>query len=310
MTTPDAGRRAARLICLVAVMACPHRAMAQTAPAAPAADTQLSFDRPEAWAMKYFTSATFLSGLETPNDLVPGSVAVGFESAWLPPLSEAQERVGFNGRAPEDLNKAPVFLRPRVAVGLPGRLAVIAAIVPPIRSFDVTARLAALAVDWAMLDRGEWSVGWRAHGQLGTVAAAVTCPSSVVAFAPGSADNPRGCNAESSDVTTLRYGGVELHASRRISEALAPHVAIGVNVIDSVFQTNALTFGTFDRSRMTARGVTFSASAGIGYVIGERFAIAADAFYTPLTVRRTSADPSSIDPLVNARVLVTYRVRR
>jgi hypothetical protein len=271
---------------------------------------QLSFDRPEAWAMKYFTSATFLSGLVTPDAMSPGAVVVGFEGGWLPSLSQAEQRVGFNGTAMEDLNHAPVFFRPRLAVGLPGRLSVIAAVVPPVRSFDVTARLAALAVDWAMIDRGDWSLGWRAHGQLGTVTAAVTCPSSVVAFAPGSADNPRGCNAESSDVTSLRYGGVELHASRRISETLAPHVAIGVNVIDGVFQTNALTFGALDRSRMSARGVTFSASAGVGYAIGERFAVAADAFYTPLTVRRAAADPSSIDPLVNARVLVTYRVRR
>jgi hypothetical protein len=153
-------------------------------------------------------------------------------------------------------------------------------------------------------------VGWRAHGQIGTVTGAITCPSSVAAFTPGSTNNPDGCEAESSDVTTLRYGGVELHAGRRISEKLMPHVAVGVTVIDSVFQTNAVTFGQLDRTRLLSTGITFSASAGIGYVIADRFAIAADAFYSPLTVRRTPTSSETIDPLTNARVLVSYRVRR
>jgi hypothetical protein len=40
---------------------------------------QIAFDRPEAWAMKYFTSATALSGLSTPESPSAGSLAVQFE---------------------------------------------------------------------------------------------------------------------------------------------------------------------------------------------------------------------------------------
>jgi hypothetical protein len=69
---------------------------------------QIAFDRPEEWAMKYFTSATSLSGLTTPDRPSAGSLAVQFEIGWLPTLSTAQERVGFDGTAPEHLNKAPV----------------------------------------------------------------------------------------------------------------------------------------------------------------------------------------------------------
>ena len=297
----------------VLAIAWAHDAGAQSPPAGQrAADPEivLTFDRPEAWAMKYFTSTTFLSGLATPDRTQRGSVAIGLEGVWLPSLTEAQQRVGYDGTAMQDLNKAPMFIRPRVTVGLPGRVALIAAGVPPIRSFGITPRLGALGIEWMMIDRAEWSLGWRAHGQIGTVTAAITCPSSVVAFRPGSADNPTGCDAESSDVTTMRYGGVEMQVARRVSERLWPHFAVGVTAIGGVFQTDAITFGQPDRTRLVANGVTYSASAGIGYVIADRFALAADAFYTPLAVRRTRASSLTNDPLINARVLLTYRVRR
>ena len=312
MRTPSICRQAAGIVCAIAITLA-HDASAQTSSTGkPSADPEivLTFDRPEAWAMKYFTSATFLSGLNTPDETRRGSVAVGFEGVWLPSLSEAQQRVGYYGTTMQDLNKAPVFLRPRLTVGLPGRVAVIAAVVPPIRSFGVTPRLGAIGIEWMMIDRAEWSLGWRAHGQIGTVTGAITCPSSALAFKPGSANNPTGCEAESSDVTTMRYGGVELQVGRRVSEKLTPHFAVGVTAIGSVFQTNALTFGQLDRTRLLANGVTYSASAGIGYAIADRFAIAADAFYSPLTVRRTRTSSLTNDPLINARVLVSYRVRR
>lgn len=43
--------------------------------------------------MKYFTSATTLSGLTTPDRPQPGSLAIQFESGWLPRVSPAQQRV-------------------------------------------------------------------------------------------------------------------------------------------------------------------------------------------------------------------------
>ena len=270
----------------------------------------IAFDRPEAWAMKYFTSATALSGLSTPDRLTPGSLAIQFESGWLPTLSTTQERVGFNGTTPEDLNKAPVFLRPRVAFGLPHDLSIIVAVAPPIRAFGLTPRLLALGIDGTIHDSGVWRFGWRAHGQMGTVTGAFTCPANVTSFAPGSTNDPTGCTGESSDVTTLRYAGVEVQAARRIGRRLAPHAAAGANVVDNIFQTNAQTYGQPDHTRLHARGLTVTTSAGIGYVVTERFTLSADLFYAPLTVRRTSSSASSIDPMFNARALLSYRVTR
>ena len=51
--------------------------------AARGAKEDLDSDRPEAWAMNYFSSVSLLAGLGTPYSREPGSVEVGFEIQWL-----------------------------------------------------------------------------------------------------------------------------------------------------------------------------------------------------------------------------------
>src|SRR5579872_6621714 len=68
----------------------------------------VGFDRPEAWGLKYFASATLLNGLLPPEPSEghrTGSISLGIETGWLPTLDAGQERIGFNGKAPEDLNQ-------------------------------------------------------------------------------------------------------------------------------------------------------------------------------------------------------------
>jgi hypothetical protein len=160
----------------------------------------VGFDRPEAWGLKYFASASLLSGLqppEPPEGRQIGSVTVGFELGWLPTLDEGQRRIAFNGRQLEDLNKAPIFVRPVVRVGLPGKFSLVAAAPPPFRLFGVTPRLLAFGLERPILEREQWTLSWRGYGQVGSVKGAFTCPRSVLAFAPGSPDNPKQCVAES-----------------------------------------------------------------------------------------------------------------
>jgi len=177
-----------------------------------------------------------------------------------------------------------------------------------VRAFGVTPRLVAVGIEGPIYDSSTWRVNWRAYGQTGSVTAAVTCPSGVLASRPGSAGNPAGCTAESSDETRLRYAGVELQLARRIGRRLLPHAAAGGHFVDTVFQTNAQTFGEPDRTRLRTSGIAFAASAGVGYAVSERLAVSADLFYAPLTVRRTPASPVTLDPMINGRVLVSYRV--
>jgi hypothetical protein len=270
----------------------------------------ISFDRPEAWALKYFTSTMLLSGLGVPDIVQPGSIRIGFEFGSIPALSPTQARVGFNGTKQEDLNKAPMFARPRLSVGLPWRLSLIVAANLPIKTFGVTPRLLAVGLERPMVARGGWSVGWRISGQTGTATGAYTCPEGVLAFEPGSAGNAYGCKALSSDVATLRYAAGELAVTRRIERlhGLTPHASVAVTYMNSMFHVNALTFGYLDRTLLKTDGVTWSVSAGVGHSLTKRISAAIDVFYTPLSVVRTPNAPSSIDGLLNVRALISYRV--
>jgi hypothetical protein len=275
----------------------------------------LSFDRPEAWALKYFTSATLLSGLQPPEPLIEerriGSVTLGLELGWLPTLGPEQTRVGFSGRKQEDLNKAPIFMRPSIRVGLPWRFSVVAAAPAPIRVFGISPRLFALGLERPIFDREHWRLGWRIYGQTGSVKGAFTCPSRALAFPAGSPDNPSGCIAASADVASLRHAGAEVQLAYRIPRVprLTPHIAAGINLIDGIFQVNAALATRFDRTRLWTRGKTFSGTAGVSYLLTKRVAFTIDAFYSPLWVQRTAAGPRMNDGLFNVRALLSYALR-
>ncbi len=271
----------------------------------------ISFDRPESWALKYFASATLLTGLDGSRDLAPGSISIGLEIGWLPPLDATERRVGFNGTKTEDLNKAPVLPRPRVTFGLPGRFALTVAGDPPIRSFGVKPRLLALALDRPLYETAPWGVSVRGYGQVGDVEAAFTCPPSVLPFAAGSPNNSYGCQAVSADTATLRFAGVEIGAAYRSTRArgLSPHVAAALNYMDVAFQVDALTFGYRDRTRLLSHGLTFAGSAGVSYPLTRRLDASIDLFYSPLSVRRTFGASEQNDGLFNVRAVIRYRVR-
>ena len=271
----------------------------------------LSFDRPESWALKYFTSATLVGGLETPSTRKPGSLSIGLEAGWVPSLTDAQQVVGYDGTEAQDLNKAPFFPRPRVTIGLPASLSLVVAVVPPIPMFGLKTRLLALALERPVYETSALAVGLRVYGQVGTVQGSYTCPASTAAFVPGSAGNPEGCAAASSDTASLRYAGGEASVAYRpdAPNRLSPHAAIGVTYMDVGFQVNALTFGMIDHTRYLSHGMVVSASGGVSYRLANRFTLGMDVFYSPLSVRRGFGAPVQNDGLFNVRTLMTYRMR-
>ncbi|HSO24479.1 MAG TPA: hypothetical protein VLT81_16370, partial [Chondromyces sp.] len=58
---------------------------------------ELAWDRPEAWAMKYFNSVSLLTGLGPPRTREPWSIELGLEAGLIPHLDEDQRRIGFGG---------------------------------------------------------------------------------------------------------------------------------------------------------------------------------------------------------------------
>lgn len=272
---------------------------------------ELPFDRPESWALKYFTSATLLSGLEPPRTQKPGAVSIGLEAGWLPPLTDAQQLVGYYGTEAQDLNKAPFFLRPNVELGLPGRLSLIVAFVPPVKMFGITPKLLALAIQRPLYETPSWAVGLRAYGQIGTVQGSYTCPEEDLAFEPGTPGNIDGCQAASSDTATLRYVGGEASVAYRpdAMHRLSPHAAVGINYMDVEFQVDALTFDMIDHTLYLSHGVTASFSGGVSYRLTPRLSLGVDVFYSPLSVQRSLGAPVQNDGLFNVRGLFTYRLR-
>lgn len=271
----------------------------------------LNSDRPEAWAMNYFTSISLLAGFAPPSSREPGSLEGGIELDWIPQLSKAKRRVGFNGLKEEDLNKAPIFIRPHLTVGLPGRFSLTVSYLPPIRIFGIEPNLFAIAVERPLYERKPWTFGARVYGQIGEVEGAFTCPTDVAKFPPGSPPNLFGCEKKSADTATLRYGGVELSGSYRIAQAggLTSYLAVAGNFLDTRFQVDARTFGFHDRSLREAGTWTFSASGGVIYPLTERLSLTVSLFYSPLWVIRPPATSSQNDALFNARAMLTYRLR-
>ncbi len=274
----------------------------------------VGFDRPEAWALKYFASTTLLSGLAPPEPAEGrrvGSVSIGLELGWMPHLDAGQTRVGFYGTAPEDLNKAPILARPVVRVTLPWKLTALAAAPPPVQLFGVTPRLLAFGLERPIVHRGAWTLGWRGYGQVGWVKGAFTCPQSVLAFAPGSPQNPEFCIGESSDKATLRYAGSEFQVAYRIPShpKWTPHASAGGNFIDGAFQVHSPLRNLLDQSRLWTHGGTFSTTGGVSYAVTKQIGFTVDVFYSPLWVQRTATAPRTNDGLFNVRALLSYSFR-
>lgn len=271
----------------------------------------LHSDRPEAWAMNYVTSITLLSGLSVPRSRAPGSIEVGAELDWVPEVSPAQRRIAFNGTSEVDLNKAPIFARPRITFGLPWRFALTLSYVPPVRIFGLKPDLFAFALERPLYERNSWTIGMRAYGQIGTVEGAFTCSGDVAGFPPGSPENLYGCEKKSADKSSQRYAGLELSGAYRIERlrGLTPYITVAGNFLDTQVQVNAQTFGILDRNRLEAETWTFSTSAGIVYPLTNRFMLSAGMFYSPLWVTRPPATSSQNDGLFNVRALLTYQLK-
>jgi hypothetical protein len=301
-------------VCAAGVSLLSINAAAQNSGATFGNNYHVSFERPEAWGLKYFASVTLLSGLPLPEPVEGrrvGSITLGLETAWLPSLDAGQRQIGFDGKAVQDLNKIPVFARPVVRVRLPWKLTAVIAGPPPFSAFGITTHLLAFGLERPLVERRKWVFSWRGYGQLGSIKGAFSCTNQVAGFPPGSAANPTSCLAASSDVSSLRYAGSEFQLAYRIPRMprLVPHVAAGGNLIDGVFQTNAPVVKGLDRTRLWTRGGTFSATGGVTYLISKRAAFTVDTFYSPLWVNRSATAPRTNDGLFNVRALLSYTIR-
>lgn len=270
---------------------------------------RINFNRPESWAMKYFTSVSLLTTPGTPSPSHLGSLKVGLEAEWIPSLSVTQRTVGFDGVKTEDLNKLPVIGRVRASTGLPLGLSLTLAYVPPIRLNGVTANIFSAAVGYPYSPIDRLTLGLSAHGQLGSVKGDFVCPLSEVRAGNDPQRNPFNCLSKSRDKVRMNYLGAELSGAYDIPEArgLRPYATLAFNYMNLEFHVNARYADVIDFTRLKTDGVTFSGTLGLLFPLTPRLEVSAEVFYSPLRVTRPPATSTTNDGLFNVRGMAAYR---
>ena len=266
----------------------------------------LSPDRPEAWAMNYFTASSLMTWPGEPTTLVAGRWSVALELGHVPTLDEKQRQVGFNGSKAEDLNKSPVFGRVRLALELPKRWTAELGYTPPVAIDGVRARdLVALALGRRVFERNGKIISARAFVQHGSARGDMTCPGELAGVSD-SDRNPYGCQAPSKDRIALNYYGIDL-TSQLASGPWRWRAGLGAVRTEPEVQVDALTFEVRDRSRLVARDVLFFFGIGAGRDLDARWSLGMDVLHVPLTVRRTPDSARETDPLTSLRLQLRYR---
>jgi len=266
----------------------------------------IAFDRPEAWALKYFAAVTTFTPMQAPRLRAPGTVEFAIEGGWVPYLTDVERTVGFMGTKTEDLNKTPFYGRPRVLVGLPAGFSVEAGWVPPIVLHGAKANLFDAAIERPFFDKPGGSLGLRAYGQFGHAYGDYTCPADSVLSAPGSSGNPYSCEASSTDVANLNYAGAALTGGVRLAETVRLHFAGGATYNDLQFQVGAYWNGTADNTLLMTHGWTGWGAAGVDVALGAHASLSAEAFYSPLSVVRPPSTSSQNDGLFNIRGAIRW----
>ena len=273
-----------------------------------AAQEIVDFDRPEAWAMKYFASVTSMSGFG-PRRLRAGEVELQFELGQVPDLDSRQRTVGFNGFKEEDLNRTPVLARPRVALGVGGGFVLTGGVVPPLEIDGVEALVLSLGLDRSFALSPNVDLGIGVFAEQAEIEGDFTCTAKDVAFAPGTPENAFGCEAVSEDEVDFETYGLRIGLGVELPWRNARlHIAAIHTELDGEFRVNARTFGFIDRTSLVTDGDLQSFAAGFSWRLLEKSRFAAEVYYAPLDVDRPDHEGVESDDLVQLRLMATYRL--
>lgn len=265
---------------------------------------ELDFDRPEAWAMKFFASLSLLTGMGVPDPIAKGAIALGFEGGFVPQLSEDERRVGFEGTKVEDLNRTHFFGRVRGKIGLSPNYALELAYLPPFDVGGTKPHLFAASLGRPFVLSETFQIGVRGYTQVGTIEGDITCSSDDL-----EGENPFRCEAPSNDELGQFLLGAELTAGYVSDSPLRPYVGIAFNYLDLDFQIDARYSGIVDRNQQLTDGGTVSVTTGLAWVPSDRWTVTGEIFYSWLSITRPPETSSSNEGLLNGRFLVSYRIR-
>jgi hypothetical protein len=264
---------------------------------------EIAFDRPESWAMKFYTSVTLFTGMGVPDKMGKGAFDLGFEGGFVPQLSEDQRRVGFEGTKVEDLNRTSFIGRVRGRIGLSENYSLELGYIPPIEMNGVKANVFSAAIGRPFQAGESFRLGIRGYGQIGTIEGDITCSADEVENGP----NPFECEEPSNDEETQRVLGVEITGGYVSESPLRPYFGVGLNYMDLEFQVDARYSGVEDHTLLVTNGGTVSLAGGLEVAANENWRFTGELFYSWLSVVRPPSTSSENDGLLNFRFLVAYR---
>jgi opacity protein-like surface antigen len=274
-------------------------------------DTErLAFDRPESWGMKYYTSLTVPTAMGVPRERAAGEVELGLEGGYVPQLSDAERRIGFNGTKLEDVNKTSAFARLRGGVCVGKGFALELSYSPRIEVGGARPSIVALALERPLVLARAWVLGVRGYGQRGTIKADITCSAAEVAAGNDLQANPFQCVRASQDESRQKLAGMELTAGYVGRSRFKPYAGIGVAHLDLEFHVNAVYSGgrVEDHTVQLTSGSLVYATAGLTVALSRRVQLTTEIFHSWLGVVRPPSTLSASEGFLNGRVYVGYRV--
>jgi hypothetical protein len=240
---------------LATLLSCASGARAQTVVHN---DENLASDRPEAWAMKYVAASSLMTAFGETPALAAWRWGLAVDLGYIPRLSQAQQRVGFNGIKQEDLNRSRVFGRLRLILGLPGDFVAELGYTPPL-SIDGAQPLdlVALSIGRRIFERDSFTLSMQAFGQHGRAQGDVTCPARLAGVVDRQ-QNPFGCQRHPTTISSTITASRRRPRGHRIWHAHASLVPCALNSRCRWM----LTFGVHDRS-LRGRGSMPFATVGV-----------------------------------------------
>ena len=267
----------------------------------------LDWDRPEAWALKVFASASQFAGYGPALSAEPNSWMLGLEIIQLPYLKRSYRTVGFGGQKEENLNHLPAVMRPTLTWNGPGRVSISAAYIPPIEIDDVRTHGGFAAIQWTAVEFHGWALSTRLSGQALRSRGPFTAWEELAAAGPDPIANPWGVTGPSNDRAVLDTIGGELALGRRLPGNWQPFVTISRTLLDLRFDVDSSLFGEPHQNHQEARGWQTAYSAGFRHQVQGRWEWGLQLFYAPLKVRRLFASEAEEDSLVHLRLMVARK---
>jgi hypothetical protein len=271
---------------------------------------RLTFDRPEAWGMKFAAAATTFGALDAPRESRRGEVELALEAGSVPRLSAADRRIGFNGTKQEDIDRTAAVGQLRLGLGLGHGLAFELSAVPPVELDGIEPRVFGAGLKAKIGETARLRAGARLAYDHGTLIGDITCSRADVAAGADPVRNPFGCEVPSDDRLEFDLVSAEVALSLRPRSGAGaePYFSLAAHHLSGTFQVRASYQGLVDRTVLDTRGTYWSAALGVAKTLEHRFRVAGEISYASLSIRRPGKTAGD-EPLPSLRLSVRRILR-